>query len=325
MKLALTRAVSALLLALALSGCASFWPQTAQLRDALPQGLPERLELTAVPFFPQEEYQCGPAALATVLAGSGVKVTPEELVSQVYLPARKGSLQVEMMAAARRHGLVSYELAPRFEDILREIAAGTPVIVLQNLGVVDGWHYAVAVGYDYERGELILRSGVTERKVLAFTVHEMVWKRSGYWAMVAVPPERIPATADEARWLSAIVALERTGKVEGARNAYANFRQRWPQNLHAAIGLANAHHAVGELQEAEAVLRDAHRRAPDSVVVLNNLAQTLSDQGRNDEALVFADKAATEGGPFGTAVQETRQTILKRISANTKSGRPASR
>src|SRR5207237_9306004 len=76
------------------SGCASLWPQTAELREALPQGLPEHVELTQVPFFPQDEYQCGPAALATVLASSGVKVTPEELVAQVYIPERKGSLQI---------------------------------------------------------------------------------------------------------------------------------------------------------------------------------------------------------------------------------------
>ena len=91
------------------------WPQTAELRAALPRGLPEKVELTQVPFFPQEEYQCGPAALATALASFGVKVTPEELVPQVYIPERKGSLQVEMLAAARRHGLVSYQLAPRLK------------------------------------------------------------------------------------------------------------------------------------------------------------------------------------------------------------------
>ena len=310
---------------LALSGCASLWPQTAELRDALPQGLPERVELTAVPFFPQVEYQCGPAALATALAASGVKVTPDNLVSQVYIPERQGSLQVEMIAAARRHGLVSYELAPRFENLLREIAAGTPVIVLQNLGFVDGWHYAVAVGYDYERGELILRSGETERKVLPFTVHEMVWKRSGYWAMVAVPPERIPATAEESRWLAAIAALERTGNAGSARVAYAKFRDRWPENVNGAVGLANAHYALGELREAETVLRDAHRRAPNSVIVLNNLAQTISDQGRNEEALPFAEQAAAGGGTFGAAAHETRQTILNRMSATRNSAAPAIR
>ena len=298
---------------LALSGCASLWPQTAQLREALPAGLPERVELTEVPFFPQSDYQCGPAALATALASFGVKVTPDDLVSQVYLPERKGSLQIEMLAAARRHGLVSYQLAPRLEDVLRELADGTPVILLQNLGFRDGWHYAVAVGYDYDSGEIILRSGVKQREVLPFTMNEFVWMRSGYWAMVALPPDRMPVTADEARWLGAIAALERTGNAASARTAYLQYLKRWPDNLNAAVGLANAHHALGALGEAERVLRDAARRDPDSVIVLNNLAQTLSDLGRHAEALPLIERAAAGGGPFAEAVQQTRRTILKRL------------
>jgi tetratricopeptide (TPR) repeat protein len=298
---------------LALAGCANLWPQTAELRESLPHGLPERVELVEVPFFPQAEYQCGPAALATTLASFGVKVTPEDLVSQVYLPDRKGSLQVEMLAAARRRGMVSYQLAPRLEDVLREIAAGTPVILLQNLGFADGWHYAVAIGYDYERGEMMLRSGEKQREVLPFTVNELVWKRSGYWAMVAVPPDRIPATAEELRWLGAIAALERTGNAAAARTAYARFLERWPGNVNAAIGLANAHHALGALADAERVLRQAALREPNSVIILNNLAQTLSDQGRHDEALPLIERAAAQGGPFSAAVAETRATIRKRL------------
>jgi tetratricopeptide (TPR) repeat protein len=50
------------------AGCASLAPQTAKLHDTLAPALHERVELTEVPFFPQSEYQCGPAALATVLA-----------------------------------------------------------------------------------------------------------------------------------------------------------------------------------------------------------------------------------------------------------------
>jgi hypothetical protein len=300
--------------ALTLSGCASLWPQTAELREGLPQGIPEKVELTQVPFFPQEEYQCGPAALATALAAFGAKVTPEDLVGEVYLPERKGSLQIEMLAAARRHGLVSYQLAPRFADVLRELAAGNPVIVLQNLGIGEGWHYAVAVGYDYESGKLVLRSGTTERQVLPFTVHEMVWKRSGYWAMVALPPDRIPVTADEQRWLGAVAAMERTASAADARLAYTSFLKRWPENVSAAVGLANTHYALGALPEAERVLREAVQRAPDSVIALNNLAQTLSDQGKNEEALPFIERAATAGGPFAAAVQETRDTIRKRLA-----------
>ena len=305
--------------AAALSGCASFMPQTKELaKDGLPAGLPEKIELTETPFFPQLEYQCGPAALATVLNAGGVKVTADELVPQVYLPDRKGSLQIEMLAAARRHGMVSYQLAPRFPDLLREIASGTPVVVLQNLGVFSsGWHYAVAMGYDYDRGTLVMRSGTQEREVMPFGVHEVVWMRGGYWAMVVMPPDRIPVTADETRWLSAIAALERAGDARNSRVAYRTFLERWPANINAAVGLANAHHTLGELNDAEAVLRKAAAEAPDSVVVLNNLAQTLSDLGRDQEALPFAERAVAAGGPFMAAAQKTRDSIAERLRSKT--------
>ena len=84
--------------------------------------LPRQHELTTTPFFPQELYQCGPAALATVLVHSGVATTPETLVDQVYIPEKEGSLQAEMLAAARRQGRVAYRLAPQLEDLLREVA-----------------------------------------------------------------------------------------------------------------------------------------------------------------------------------------------------------
>ena len=83
------------------------------------------------------------------------------------------------------------------------------------------------------------------------------------------------------------------------------------------MGLANAHYSLGSLKEAEQVLRDAARRDPDSVIVLNNLAQTLSDQGRNEEALSFIERAAAAGGPFAAAVEQTRETIRKRLAAKT--------
>jgi Tfp pilus assembly protein PilF len=131
--------------------------------------------------------------------------------------------------------------------------------------------------------------------------------------MVAVPPDRIPATAEEKSWLNAIASFERTGDARSARVAYQTFLGRWPENVNAHIGLANTHHALGELAEAAAVLREAARREPESVVVLNNLAQTLSDLGRNEEALPVIERAAAAGGPFAPAVQKTRETILQRL------------
>jgi len=301
-------------LAAGLGGCALLVPQTEALRQAMPVGLPERVELSEVPFFPQKDYQCGPAALATVLADIGVKVTADDLLGQVYLPARHGSLQVEMLAAARRYGAVSYQLAPRFEDLLREVAMGNPVIVLQDYGVwpFSIWHYAVVAGYDYRKGEVLLRSGEKPRLAMPFAVLEYTWKESEYWAMVIVPPERIPATANESDYLAAVAAMEHAGNPRAARHAYETFLQRWPDKLAATIGLANSLYAMGELRETELVLRRAAAIDPNSVAVLNNLAQTLSDQGQNDEAMLLIERASALGGTLASVVQETKQLVLRR-------------
>ncbi|HWI80758.1 PA2778 family cysteine peptidase, partial [Ramlibacter sp.] len=246
------RLAGALLLALA-AGCAQLVPQTMALRTAWPEGVARTAELDTVPFFPQDEYQCGPAALATVLAFSGLAVTPEQLVSEVFLPARQGSLQIEMLATARRRGRVSYQLAPTYGDLLREVAAGNPVIVLQEVGIhplFPQWHYAVVNGFDYPSGTVYLRSGLERRREMPFTAFERTWMKSAYWAMVAAPPERIPATATQEGWLAAVLAFARAERGEPLTQAYAAALKRWPDNLPAAIGLANQYHARGAYTEA---------------------------------------------------------------------------
>jgi len=78
--------------------------------------------LDAVPFFPQTDWQCGPAALATVLVHGGVATTPEELADGIYLPGRQGSLQPELLARSRRLGRVPWVLPERRVNVLVESA-----------------------------------------------------------------------------------------------------------------------------------------------------------------------------------------------------------
>lgn len=314
----LLRAARRLALAAALpfmvSGCAALIPQTVDLRTQWPAGVPQRVELDAVPFFPQDEFQCGPASLAMVLAHSGVAVLPEALVGQVWLPSRQGSLQLEMLATPRRHGRVGYRLAPRYADLLREVAAGNPVVVLQDVGpLLPQWHYAVVNGFDYATGTIYLRSGLQVRQAMSFSAFERTWLAGKYWAMVVQAPDRIADTATEERWLDALLALARGGDHETAVKGYRAALQRWPDSLPAAVGLANHLHARGTLDEAAVVLRAAMQRHPQSVIVMNNLAQTLSDLGRHAEALALIDRAADPQSPFAGEVRSTRTLIEQRL------------
>ena len=301
---------------LTLGGCA-IAPQTRLLEVNRPTDLPERVELTAIPFFPQEEYQCGPAALATALNSAGVAILPAALTDQVYLPARKGSLQIEMLAAARRNGLAAYVLAPRLADVLREVASGTPVVVLQNMLVSWSplWHYAVVVGYDLDKSKLILRSGTNARQVLPFWYFEHTWQFGEHWAMVTVRPDRIPVTATEIGYASAADALGASGQKTAAATAYSTLLARWPNSLVGQMGLGNNYYAAGKLAEAESAFRKATENHPDSAPAFNNLAQTLADQGKLPEALQAAQTAVSLGGPFLSASKDTLEGILSRGAA----------
>ncbi len=305
--------------AMLLSGCASMAPQTYALKNHPPSGLPARAERVDVSFFPQKAYQCGPAALATVLTDAGVPIPTDALVEEVYLPGRRGSLQVEMLAATRRHGVVAYELTPSLTDLLAEVAAGNPVVVLENFGVpiYPLWHYAVVVGYDIDAGRIILRSGLKRRESMPFVLFERLWSHAGYWAMLALPPSRLPATATEPRYLSAALALEKSGQLQIAKRAYTTLLTRWPRSLGGLMGLGNTTYALGEIGEAEQAFRKATLDHEGSAAAFNNLAQALADQGRYPEALDAARQAVQLGGN----VLATSQATLDQIEKKTGIGR----
>lgn len=285
-------------LAAGLAGCASFTlPQTAALLaaapDRLPQGVPEASELDGTPFFPQTELQCGPAALATVLAAAGVTdATPARLTDEVFLPGRGGSLQLEMLGGARRHGVVPVLLPERLDALLREVAAGRPAVVLLNLGLsfYPVWHYAVVVGHDLGRAEIVLRSGRTRREAMLLRTFEHTWARSGRWAFVVVPPGELPLTASEDAVTQACIGFERVAPPEQTALAYAAAARRWPASLVLALGLGNARYAAGDAAGAADAFRAAAERH-DSAAAWNNLAQAEAKLGRQGEARDAARRA----------------------------------
>lgn len=265
---------------LILGGCAST-PQSRDIKGNGPVSLPSAAELTDVPFYPQTQYQCGPAALATVLQARGVKTTPEKLSKQVYIPERKGSLQIELMVASRRHGLFPYKLEPRLIDLFIEVAAGNPVLVLQNLGFerFPQWHYAVVIGFDADRHEIILRSGTDRRRITSFEVFERTWQRANHWALVIMPVGEIPETAEPLRYLNTAYAFEETGSPDHALKAYQSASRQWPDKAIVWMALGNMAFDNHDWPESIQAFNTALRIEPESVIGWNNLAYALHANG----------------------------------------------
>ncbi|PPD46967.1 MAG: hypothetical protein CTY14_05540, partial [Methylotenera sp.] len=233
--------------------------ETVQNKD-----LPRQHELTKTPFFPQELYHCGPAALATALNAIDINVTPDQLVPEVYIPARQGSLQIEMLAASRRHGALSVKVAPRLDAVLKEVAAGNVVVVMQNLGLswAPSWHYAVVVGYNLEQEKIWLRSGTFERFEMTLSTFQRTWARSEYWAFVALKPGSLPASDDPDAVAKAIVAFEKNSNKKDAYLSYDAAVKRWPDHLVLLMGLGNSAYALGNYSHATSAFRDATTAHP---------------------------------------------------------------
>lgn len=299
-----------------LAGCAG----TSLSPDRQIEGAQIR-ELTEVPFFPQRDYECGPAALAEVLTHSGVPSSPDELVSRVYLPDRQGSLQSEMIAAARHVGRLVYTIESE-EEIQAQLRAGLPVLVFQNLGLprYPQWHYAVVVGWTPGR-QVVLRSGTTQRLVQNEATFLRTWAWGGRWAQVVLSPDRLPAEPDPRRYLSAVWSLESVGQRAAARSAYAAAARQWPDQELPWLAWSNL--LIGDEESAAAlvVLDQGLQYNPRSDALQLNRATLLLDRGQQEEALRIARTVAGRPGPWQAQAHEL---LLEIESAGTPNvARPA--
>jgi hypothetical protein len=305
--------------AVALAACTA-------LRPAVPED-PAR-ELTAVPFFPQTIHQCGPAALATVLGWSGVTTTPEELAPQVYIPERRGSLTVELAAAARRAGRIPWQPSLDADGLVAEVRAGNPVLVLQDLGALGlrRWHYAVVIGYDAGHDAFILRSGTKRRSLERRGRFIDTWARADRWALIALPADRLPASATPEAVVRTLEESRQFLPAGMPGTVYDRALERWPHDPTLLFAAANDDYAAGRLAVAERRYSALLEQAPDHVAGRNNLANLLLDKGcaaaaagAARTALADVDRDPQRNGGFRGAIEDT----LARAAAASRTGQNA--
>lgn len=173
-----------------------------------------------VPFEAQEKFHCGPAALSMIANYSGKSVTAQDLASTLYTPDAKGTFQNDLLAGVRRLGLIPIPVTG-MKNLLREIDSGKPVLIFQNLGLswLPRWHYAVVVGFDLKKEEIILHSGETRNLHLSWITFENTWARTEEWGLVTAKPGEIPVTATEADIVKETAMLE-TSSMENAETSY---------------------------------------------------------------------------------------------------------
>lgn len=287
-----------------LAGCA-----LPALPPALGLGVPTRVSTLEVPFEPQRTRECGPASLRMLLAWGGEAPAIDTLVAQTWTPGRGGALAHDLVAGARRHGRLAFEIRGELA-LLRELAAGHPVLVMQNLRLAfwPMWHFAVAIGYDLEAREVIVHSGGRQARRVPLKLFRRTWRRADAWGLLALPPDRLPATAGPSGLLRAAAALEGAGQADAAAVVYRRAATRWPRSALPPLALGNLLRSRGDLDGAERAIREAVARAPRSGAARNNLADVLLLRGELGAAREAIERAIELEGPQPTYLR-TRAEI----------------
>ncbi|MFO7582479.1 PA2778 family cysteine peptidase, partial [Guyparkeria sp.] len=216
------------------------------------------------------------------------------------------SVQPEMLATVRRHGLIPFVIPGTMDALLQEAAADRPVAVLQNLSLPwwPAWHYAVVIGYDLDEERLVLHSGETPRMETGMGRFDNTWARSGRWAFVALPPGELPASPVGRETAKAISAFESVQGAETSVPAWRALADREPGLALAQFGLGNALAATGERRDAARAFRRAVEADPEFAAAWLNLGLVLRSLDRTDQANDALRRAAEIPGPLQERAQD---------------------
>ena len=295
------------LLILLLTGCA----RSPVLLESTKASLTPQTELTDVPFYAQTEYQCGPATLAMVLNHEGVDVGLDELIPQVFLPGRDGSVQPEMLATVRRYERLAIPIRGTMDALLTHLEAGDPVVVMQNLALpaFPMWHYAVAIGFDLPNETLVLRSGEIERHTLSFSRFDATWARSERWGFVVSEPGSLPEGVTARNALKAISAYEEQHGTEKALSSWQAFVERFPQNPMGQFALGNVLYADQQASASLSAFKSATELDPTMGAAWLNLAILQYQQARIDDARASLERAAALEGEWQPRARQLLESL----------------
>jgi len=294
---------------IALSGCTP--------KEPLPLDKYRSSSNIKVPFVSPRSDLCGSTSIEMISSywQSTTSYLPrlsrDELDGRTFIPAKGGTLQAELAATARANGLLVYPLNPTFAALFSELEKQHPVIVLVNRGYSwhPLWHYAPVTGYDRGKRSILMHFSDQPNEALPIATFAALWKRSGNWGVVLLPPGHLPASASSETFLHSAYELEKTGMMDDAIIAYQSALLRWPEDIDILFALANAYYHSHHLRDAEQSYRKLLSLEPGHPLALNNLADLLCRTGRSNDALRVLGEAVTDETGVQSIIKATRKEI----------------
>ncbi len=281
--------------AAALGGC-------AQRLIRLGPPAPDFAQIPNLTSLPQgdERYDCGPEAVAAVLAYQGKPVAVKQISTQLFNPVLKGTIVAKIPDFLRDVGFEPAIRNGSLAHLRSAVDDRRPVIVMVRFQE-RALHFFVVVGYD------------DKRRMIAFLYYpgkagpmwaycryqdfEGLWEGTDNFMLEIFPTE--PSVQQAIR-------LEHQRRWAEAIQAYETLLRKDPRAAAAWIGIGNCRYMLKEPEAAAQAYRKALEFHPDDAQAKNNLAHVLWEGGKElSEALSLTT----------TAVDASRASIRRLESA----------
>ncbi|HDL64424.1 MAG TPA: hypothetical protein ENH12_03440 [Proteobacteria bacterium] len=138
-----------------------------------------------LPYLRQRREQCGPATLAMVFGHYNVILTQEELAQEFYRKKISGSLNLDMLISARKHGFDAHTPEGSRDLLKRYISSDIPIIVMvRSSPGSKNYHFMVIYGYDDTQKLFRIHSGKTRAGTIGYQELDQIWAPTGNWMLV---------------------------------------------------------------------------------------------------------------------------------------------
>ncbi len=151
---------------------------------AAPTPPPGRHLIGGIPYIRQERFLCGPACLGMVLGYYGVVIPQKQLADEFYRKKLSGSLNLDLLISARRHGFEAAMHRGSLELLRDFLRRDVPVIALIRTSTdPDLYHYLVVFGYDEETRTFTVHSGGRRESRIDYGEFDRNWTAADRWML----------------------------------------------------------------------------------------------------------------------------------------------
>lgn len=276
----------------------------------------ESFYLENVPSVAQKAYQCGPAALESVIRYWGGSADADSIGKTLYESGTRGVFNFSLAQHLKTRGFWSeIHREPGEENLKRWLRKGVPPIVMLDSGTLWArtYHFVVLKGFDDRQEIFYANTGVLETQAIDYGEFERRWKKAGHWALIASPPESVDWELDEAQSIEIALLFEKNGNLAQAERWTESALRKNPESLTAKFNLANIHAKSNRPEQAKIIYRELLNQHPSRPEISNNLAWAYYEEGRYEDALQVIETAFKNGAPKNYDILDTAGMIYCKL------------